>query len=76
MTGLGLADAAVATVGGVGALTVTEAVPCDTPPLAACTVALPAEAPALYRPEELIDPTPLLTTLHVNAGCGDSAVPF
>ena len=58
-------------------LTVTAAEPdLVTPPTVAeaDTVALPALAPAEYKPEELIDPTPL--TLQVMVGCGLKALPF
>jgi hypothetical protein len=56
VTGLGLAAAAVATVG-AALVTVIEASPLIDP-LVAATVAEPVPPGAVYKPEELIDPTP------------------
>ena len=65
VTELGLADAGLATVGGL-LTTLTLAVP-EAPPLDARTVnGPPAEEPAVNRPVPLIDPPPL--TVHEKAG--------
>jgi hypothetical protein len=69
----GFADSEKSGTGG-GAVTVMPAVP-ETPPLAACTVPEPATAPALYKPVEETEPTPL-ETVQVNDGCGLIALPF
>ena len=58
VTGVGVAEAGLDTVGGL-LITVTLAVP-ETPPLAAVTVnGPPAAAPAVNRPDSLIAPPPL-----------------
>ena len=67
VTGLGLAEAGVAIVGGLfGTVTVTLAVP-FTPPLAAVTVPLPALVPAVNRP--LLSIVPAALTPQVKPGC-------
>jgi hypothetical protein len=67
----GDALAAVATVG-AASVTVTLAVP-FTLPLAAVIVAEPDAYEAVYKPDVLTDPAPLL--LHVIVGWVESALP-
>src|SRR6476646_1692798 len=58
---------------GGGLVTVTDASPC-TKPLVAVTVDVPGTDPAVNRPVESIEPTPV--TDQVNEGCGFISWPF
>ena len=72
VTGLGVALAGVATVGGA-LLTVTPSLP-TTDPLVAVMLAEPVAAGAVYSPVALIEPTPLALP-HVTDGWVLNATP-